>query len=181
MGILSRLIGAKKDKDSEGASGLVSLVVLLPVPLRLNVAALRQHLDSVFPGHFIPQTDDSFVMEWSNPAMLFVKSIVPSHSGVFLVSFVPGPYTKFSDFADHVSAPRLLDLVHRHNAWLSVDLISEVEPEDDPYRFIGKTLAQLAPESSLAIVYPAKYIMVPFAESSRIHLRADDVLQSLGM
>jgi hypothetical protein len=182
MGILSRLFGAKKVVAApEGDSGMVSLVVLLPEPLGLDVPALRQHLDSVFPGHFLPQTDDSFVTEGSSPAQLFVKSAVPSHSGVFFVNFIASPYTKFSEFAAHISAPPLLDLVRQHAAWLSLDLIGEIGSEDDAYRFIGKALAQLAPLGSLAIVHPEKHIIVPFAESSRDHLRADKVLRSLGM
>jgi hypothetical protein len=33
-------------------------------------------------------------------------------------------------------------------AWLSVDLVHEGDSENDAYRFVGKTLAELAPPTA---------------------------------
>jgi hypothetical protein len=134
MGLLSRLFSSKKDQsDAQPEHNIVSLVTLLRESVTLELESMRFVLDSVFPGAFVPQNDDSFVIQGSIPLQLMVKSIVPSHSGIFFVNYVPGLYTEFSSFAAHITDPFLKSWVGEHRAWLSIDQIAEIgseEPQD---------------------------------------------------
>jgi hypothetical protein len=115
---------------------MVSLITLLREPMTFELAYVRRALDSIFPGTFLPQNDDSFVIEGSNPLQLMVKSIVPSNSGIFFVNYVPGPYTEFPP------SLRILPIlgsrrVSEHRAWLSVDRIGEIGSDGDAFRSAG--------------------------------------------
>jgi len=76
---------------------------------------------------------------------------------------------------------RLQDLVRNHKAWISVDLIAPIGATEDAYRFIGKALAKMAPEDSVALVHPQTNAMVPFDSETRSKLQSEVVLRSLGM
>ena len=160
---------------------MVSLVILLRESVHLDMLSSREKLKSVFPGAFYPENDDSFVIEGSNPLQLFVKSVIPANSGIFLVNFVPASYTEFSGFLSHIADPGLKAWVTDHRAWLSIDRIGEIGTDDDSYRFIGKALAKLAPVDAIAVVHPERYITVAFRHETRDQLRSDDVLVCLGM
>jgi hypothetical protein len=181
MGFFARLFGRARPKAlDEPATNMVSLVVLVPQPVHLDVPTVQNLLDEVFPGHFMPTTDSSFVIEGTAPAQLFVKSAVPQNSGVFFVNAVPRPYTAMAGFLTNVKDPNLRSRVQGHAAWLSLDRVGAIGSADDAYRFIGKALARLAPRDALAVVHPDSERMVRFEGSTLAHLNADNVLQALG-
>ncbi len=52
--------------------------------------------------------------------------------------------------------------------------------EAEAWRFIGKVLAELAPEDAVAIYVPAKGVLITFDNSSKAKLRDSNVLKALG-
>jgi hypothetical protein len=150
----------------------VSLVVLSNTYVELTLDSLRENLDQLYPGYFLPPREQgSFVVEGSVPEVEFlIKSDVPNAKGVFLLFAVPGPYTLFSNFIDHVADPVLRRLAEGQTCWLSVDLVGEVTTMQEAYRFIGSVLAHLAPSDSGALVHPSKLVTIAFDEEVRRRL-----------
>jgi hypothetical protein len=181
MGLFSRLFGGKRSAPAEASPVMVSLVALLRQAVRLDRAALEQKLDAVFPGQFVPQNENSFVVDGPDPTQFMAKSLVASHSGLFFVICRPEAYVDVSSFALNDRDPRLQDLLRQHNAWLSVDQVAPIGGTEDAYRFIGRALAKLAPDDSVALVHPQTNAMVPFDSETRAKLRSEAVLRALGM
>jgi hypothetical protein len=144
---------------------MVSLVLLLREHQDMDVATLEGSLDTLFPGHFLPKNEGSFVTNGAHAAEFLVKSTVLRHSGMFLVNAIPGPYGEG---------------LPGHSAWTSVDRVAAIGSDDDAYRFIGKTLAKVGGRA-VAVVHPATGKSVPFDDATPQRLRSEDVLQSLGI
>src|SRR5437879_5359415 len=131
--------GGDEPRRVHGYGDMVSLVVLSNSFVELTLESLRESLDQIYPGHFLPPREQgSFVVEGNLPGgEFFIKSDVPGANGLFLLNTVPGPYTIFSDFADYIADPPLRRLAEDQTCWLSVDLAHELTTEQEAYRFIG--------------------------------------------
>lgn len=146
---------------------MVSLVVLYQDYVELTVESLREILNEVFPGEFLPPGDRNFVVDGAVPGATFmIKCAVHNAAGLFMLHNVPGPYTEFSEFAQHIADPALRASAEAQSAWLSIDLIVQANAED-AYRFIGKVIARLAPDDAAFLVHPDSYGVLPFDESMR--------------
>jgi hypothetical protein len=161
---------APTDDDAED---MVSLVVLSNTYVELTLDTVRQHLDSLYPGEFLPpRNEGSFVVDGAvEGATFMIKSAVPGASGIYMLHSVPGPYTEFSNFDEFITDPDLCALAQSQNCWLSVDLMMRGSaPEQEAYRFIGAVLAVLAPADSAALVHPTKPLTIRFDDDVRRHL-----------
>lgn len=159
-----------------GEAHMVSWVVLSNSYVALDAGTLRAKLDEAFPGEFVPQRDQgSFVVEGPVEGVQFlIQSRVANASGTFMLNNVPGPYAKFSDFAQFIK-----DRTVRRRAqqsWLSVDLIAKHTTEDDAYRFIGRALAVLAPRDAGYLVHPTRRIVMAFDDAIRRKLAGGEPL-----
>jgi hypothetical protein len=179
MGLFARLLG-KSAKTNEAPRPMLSLVALLPQSVPADIAAFRRVLQDCYPGHFQGDEKTSFIIAGSHPYEAFVKSLVPDHSGMFLIEAIPRPYTESSDF--RATAPVALKAaIQAHTSWISVDAIQAIDSELDAYRFIGRTLAYLAPVDALALVHPQSGWTEAFTQETRERLRAKHVLDALGL
>jgi hypothetical protein len=178
--ILRRLLGRSNARSRSLSSPMVSLVALLRRPAPLEVDSVRQVLDDLFPGRFLPRNDDCFVVEGPAPNQVAIKSLVPAHTGFFLAISAPVPYTNASPFAASLADPELIEIATNHEAWLSIDLIGPVGGVDDAYRLIGKALARLAVHP-LGIVHPHTCTTLRFSDTVLNGLRSDAVLASIGV
>ncbi len=90
---------------------MVSLVVLSKTCVELTLDSLRQSLDSLYPGELLPPREQgSFVVEDAMQDVTFlIKSGIPGASGLFMLDSVPGRYTEFSNFAECITDPELLE------------------------------------------------------------------------
>jgi hypothetical protein len=155
--------------DANSDHVMVSLVVLYDTYVELDLDALRQALDDVFPGEFLPPREQgSFVIDGAVPGATFmIKSAVKGAAGLFTLNNVPGPYTEFSDFAEYIIDPALRERAEAQSCWLSIDLIYKTDDVEGAYRFIGKTIARLAPADSAFLVHPETYHYLVFNEDVR--------------
>jgi hypothetical protein len=130
-----------------GDAEMVSWVVLCSSFVELTADSLRANLDQLYPGQFLPPREQgNFVVDGNIPGGEFmIQCSVPGAAGLFLLYSVPGPYTAFSDFADHIEDASLRELARTQECWLSVDLAHAHSTDADGYRFIGQVLAKLAP------------------------------------
>jgi hypothetical protein len=175
MGLLERLFGRRAEvtpplhsRDRE----MISLVVLSSTYVELTQDALRESLDRIYPGHFLPLREQgTFVIDGNEPGVEFlIQSDIPDATGMFLLYSVPGPYTAVSDFAEHVADMALRRLAQAQTCWLSVDLIHRYATDEEAYRFIGSALAQLAPPDAAVLVHPSRLIAIAFNEQVRREL-----------
>lgn len=153
---------------------MISLVVLSSSYVELTLDTLRERLDQSYPGHFLPPRErGTFVIDGNEPGAEFlIQSDIPDAAGMFLLHSVPGPYTAFSDFAEHIADASLRRLAEAQTCWLSVDLIQPyaTETEEEAYRFIGSALAQLAPRDAAVLVHPSRLITIAFNDQVRREL-----------
>ena len=155
---------------SVGRREMISWVVLSKSYVDLKVGVLREKLDEVYPGQFLPPRDKNFVIDGPTPGQFFIKSNIAGAAGMFMVISVPGSYTEFSDFADVIADPALLRNVKAQCCWLSVDLVHRFTTDADAYRFIEQVLAKLAPQDAAFLVHPEKRITMPFNDDIRRRL-----------
>ena len=94
---------------------MISWVVLSNTYVDLKVDSLREKLDEVYPGQFLPPRDKNFVIDGPTPGQFFIKSNIAGAAGMFMVISVPASYTEFSDFAE-VIADRRFSATSRRNA-----------------------------------------------------------------
>lgn len=155
---------------------MVSLVALLPSWKELSVEEVRESLDAIFPGCFLPpQEDNNFVIDGPSPgASYFVQCTVPEHSGLFVIFNVARPYSEFSDYLVHLPDAELKDLGAKQPCWMSVDMVHQTTTDEDAYRFIGAVLAKLAPPDATVILHPSKYAATTFSSEVRRRLASGD-------
>jgi hypothetical protein len=168
MRFLEKLFGRwKKARSSPHRDReMVGLVVLSTSYVELNLDGLRENLDRIYPGHFLPPRErGTFIVEGSVPGAEFlIQSDIPGAAGTFLLHSVPGPYTHVSNFAAHIADASLRRLAHAQTCWLSIDLIHGQAVEEEAYRFIGSVLAQLAPADAVAVVHPSRLLTIAFTD-----------------
>jgi hypothetical protein len=147
---------------------MIGWVVLSNTWVELTEDALRVHLDRLYPGEFLPPRErGTFVVEGPNAGMQFlINSAIAGARGMFLLQTMPGSYTEFSPFADHVSDAALRRIAADQQAWLGVERVSG-NNEDEAYRFTGKVLAALAPSDTTVLVHPSRLISCAFDENIR--------------
>ena len=156
---------------------MVSWVVLSNSYVGLTIDQLRAKLDEAFPGEFVPQRDQgSFVVDGAvEGAQFMIQSRVPNARGIFMLNNVPGPYTKFSDFAKFIEDPAVRRKARAQKSWLSIDLIiGKHTTEDEAYRFIGRALAVLAPRDAAYLVHPTRRIVITFDDDVRRRLASGE-------
>jgi hypothetical protein len=150
---------------------MVSLVVLSQTWLGLSDDILRECLDSLYPGEFLPAREDG--TNWVVDAKIAGTQFMVQRDqvGVFMVMSMPGPYTDFSPFAQNIADAGLRQFAVAQEAWLSVDLLHAYRASDDEaYAFIGRLLAQLAPNDAAVLVHPSRMISVRFTPDIRTRL-----------
>jgi hypothetical protein len=156
--------------QSVGRREMISWVVLSKSYVDLKVDSLREKLNEVYPGQFLPPRDKNFVIDGFTPGQFLIKSNITGAAGMFMLISVPASYTQFSDFAEVIADPALLSSVKAQCCWLSVDLIHRFTTDEDAYRFIEQVLAKLAPPDAAFLVHPEKRITIPFDHDIRRRL-----------
>jgi hypothetical protein len=155
---------------SHGRREMISWVVLSRSYVDLKVDSLREKLDEVYPGQFLPPRDKNFVIDGPAPGQFLIKSNIAGAAGMFMLVSVRASYTEFSDFAEAIADPSLLRKIKAQCCWLSVDLIHRHTTDEDAYRFIEQVLAKLAPSDAAFLVYPEKRITITFDDGIRRRL-----------
>lgn len=147
---------------------MIGWVVLSDSWVELTEETLRAQLDRLYPGEFLPPREQgTFVV--SGPvagAQFLINSAIAGATGMFLLQSVPGPYTEFSPFAEHIHDAALRRRAAAQQAWLGLEQIAG-DNEDDAYRFIGKVLAALAPSDAAVLVHPSRLTAYPFDADMR--------------
>jgi hypothetical protein len=155
-----------------GHGDMVSWVVLSNSYVELTLDLLRESLDQLYPGQFLPPREQgNFVVDGNVPGVeFFIQSTLAGAAGTFFLYSVPGPYTEFSDFADHIEDASLRQFAEAQECWLSVDLIHKHTTEQEAYRFIGNVLAKLAPRDAAVLVHPSRLVTLRFDDHVRRRL-----------
>jgi hypothetical protein len=173
MGLLDRIFGTRKApivEPKHHEDDMVSLVVLSQTWLNLPLDHVRATLDSLYPGVFLPPREEgSFVIEGpAKGASFLIQCAVPEVNAIFNLHDVPGPYSDFSDFGEHISDSELRELALQQQCWMSEDRMHAYERNDEgAYRFISRVVAQLAPPDAAVLLHPSLMLAIPFTDDVR--------------
>jgi hypothetical protein len=167
---------ASRAEDSRERE-MIALVVLANTYVDLKLDSLRTKLNEVFSGEFLPPRDKgNFVVGGPGPGQFFIQANMPDTAGMFLLNNVPGPYSKFSSFANSIEDASIRRRATAQCCWLSVDLVHKNTSDTDAYQFIAQVLAKLAPSDAAFLVHPSKLITIPFDDVVRARLAKGDVI-----
>lgn len=168
--VLKRAGGQVAHDDQEE---LISLVFLLKGPQALNKSAVEIALSRAFG----PES-----AQWELKATdreNFFGLIGPEFNlGIMSVG---GPYVHDrGQVADNLRNTRQKIAIQNHNAWLAIDLFSEVTDnrEGEVYQYIGKLLAEFAGDNCLALYYPSKQQLIDYGPDLLPLLRSGDPLEA---
>jgi hypothetical protein len=152
---------------------MVSLVVLSSTPLDLTLESLRQSLDSLYAGEYLPPREEgNFAIDGAVEGVQFmIHCVLPDVAGFYQLNNVPGPYTEFSDFARRMPDAALRQVATAQTCWLSVDRVHGYDSsEEGVYRFIGRLLAMLSPPDAAILLHPSRYTAAAFTDEIRRRL-----------
>ena len=147
---------------------IISRVVLANSYVALDVESLREKLEELYPGQFVPpHIKGSFVVTGPRPGQFLIQSNVEGAAGIFLLTSVPKSYTQFSDFSKTIADGPFRRQAEAQCCWLSVTLISNSKGDAEAYRFVEQVLAKLAPADAAFLVDPAKRVTIAFDDAIR--------------
>ncbi len=103
--------------------------------------------------------------------------------GFFTIHCFDEPYFDDPhDVAATIPELRAQQAIAQHRAWLSVDLLQWMDEDGDPvepYRLIGKLLAELADKNCLAVLDPAEGMVFVYDPETERKLRSANPLEEL--
>jgi uncharacterized protein YegJ (DUF2314 family) len=146
--------GKREPRDTpEKDRPMISLAILVRELPYIDAAVLTNVLNDIFGLDLGPADDDSteFV---TGEAPFFILQF---GGRAFNVIAMARPYFEnVEEVADNLRELRLRKAVAEHRAWIAVDFLHAFDdaPQEDPYLVIGRLLAALAPEDTLALVWP---------------------------
>jgi hypothetical protein len=156
---------------------MVSWVVLTGSYVDLRLDGVRQKLDEVYPGQFLPpRQKGNFVIAGPAPGQFMIFSSIPGAANIFLLNNIPGPYTDFSKFAEAISDPSIRSSVAKQCCWLSVDLIRRITTDAEAYHFIEQVLARFAPADAAFLVDPDNGATIAFDDNVRSRFAKGELL-----
>jgi len=175
---------AEEENHNDVERPVISIVALLPKPLRLSEqkiiqAARRAWGISIGTKH---DKTEGFVMGDADAGRFFVYR----QDALVLVNAIADTYVpNVEETATNLADLRLRKLFCQHTAWFSCDLMLSDTPElpkhgeVEHYRILGRLFAELMPAGALLLYLPEFDRMYPVTEKTIAALRAEDPLQAL--
>ena len=161
----------EKPSRPDGERDMISWVVLANTYVELRLDSLRQKLDELYPGQFLPpRLQGNFTVPGPAPGQFLIQCHVPGVAGAFMLNSVRGLYTEVSDFAEAIADRSLRLEAESQCCWLSIDLVHMHTTEEEAYRFIGQVLAKLAPADAAFLVHPVLRTTIAFDADVRRRL-----------
>lgn len=146
-------------EEDDAEKPMISLVLLRSRPRYLEANWLATLLSDVWDIKLASDKDapdaDGFVAGEHPPFHIFITKPV---FGMFVLHNVDQPY--FDDpeeAARQVGNLRVVEVISNHQSWLSLDFIrssNDQLPEQAAYQLIGKAIAALADDETLALMAP---------------------------
>jgi uncharacterized protein YegJ (DUF2314 family) len=156
---------------------LISLVLLLKKPQPLTTQDVRLAVQRAFHTAKLRSTGWE-VKSTSLPTHI----LVTSPKLALGVMSMPEPYVKNrAEVADGTREFLLKKAIQDHDAWIGVDALNEMTPEQWPlaYQPIGRLIAELADDNCIAIYCPQVQQMNSYAPDLLPILRGDKPLEAL--
>lgn len=165
------------DAGEEEEAPIISLVQLRSRLRYLEPEVLAQALSEAWDLTLVTDVEnteksDGFVAG-ANPALM-VMVTQPIRAFFTIHNREMSYFDEPEEIAKNVSNLRFAEIIRDHTAWLSVDFIRSSNPEfpmDEAYRMIGKAIAALADDETLAVYCP---------EHQYFNLWSEELEQTLG-
>ena len=157
------------DQQLDAFSGkMVSMVALFEDLPFIDESTLAEHVNRAWNIELEnDETSESFVV---GSAPLFV---IKSPHQMYVVNYFDSNYFEnLEEVLDEVTELRLSSVIRSHQAWVSIDLVSDsqgLDPEHH-YSVIGKLLNQMANQDCVALLLPDRMKLIPWDESVSVAL-----------
>ncbi len=167
-------------EDEEADAPMTSLVLLLREPKYLDPTILSHAASQAWDAEISAGEEgeaESFVV--GDSPMFMLKH----EANMFVVHNHDEPYFKDSELvAEQMGELRRRKAIVEHQAWMSVDalLVEDDESRRQAYGQIGRMLALLAGDDTLAVVCPESGQIVPYDDDLDSLLRSGDPLEAFG-
>ena len=183
--LLIRRIKTGLSKIQKRSSDPQAIVLLLEAPRPLSTSQVSEHFSRV-TGRSFEETSLDEARGDANRAKDFIVTAPPSflvnsRGTVFLINNVPKPY--FNDagkIAEATNELRLKQVITRHTAWLSVEILHPEAVSHENYRIVGQVTADLIGRDCLALFHPPANKLIPCnLDEVPEQLRSDDPIASV--
>jgi len=122
------------------------------------------------------ESAESFVV---GSAPLFV---IKTPHQIYVVNYFDNNYFEnLDEVLDEITELRVSNVIRRHRAWISVDLVSDSQnlAPCQHYSMIGQLLSQLTNNDCVALLIPDQMKLIPWDESAQAALISKDPLANL--
>lgn len=175
-----REILARRKASREAGKPMLSFVLWERTPRMLDDRILAQVIGSSWPGDYTQQDEDAACFVVGSSPVFMVRS----PSGMFMVHNQAQPYLDdIKSAAESTMDLRIRKAIEEHQAWLSVDLLSD--PSDSSstretiYREIGRLIAELSGPDTIGLFHPESDRFFPWSPELDQALKSGDGLNAL--
>lgn len=187
-----------QESEEEGAAPLISLVLLLRELPHLEPFMIARfasqawgievsHYDGSDEDESSDTSEDDQEQSEDDEGQAFIVGAPPlmmlKHpTGMFVMHMFDSTYweeDKLPDVQASIPELRAQHAIGQHRAWISVDLLGsalDMTPDclKEAYRMIGRLLAEIADDNTLAVLDPEKGWLRPYDPEIEAKLRSDD-------
>ena len=176
---VKRSVGHQPEPDvTADGDNLVSLVALFETLPLVDELVLAGHIKQAWNVELgIDDTSESFVL---GSAPLFV---IKSRHQMYVVNYLDRNYFEnVGEVLDEVSELRLSNAIRAHQAWISIDLVSDSQGLDSEYHYamIGKLLSQMTNQDCTALLLPDRMKLLPWDDSVEAVLASGSPIGNIG-
>ncbi|MFT3868983.1 MAG: DUF2314 domain-containing protein [Nibricoccus sp.] len=148
-------IVARRKASREADKPMLSFVLWERAPRMLDDRILAQIISSAWPGEYTRQDEDAACFVVGSSPVFMVKS----PSGMYMIHNQAQPYLEDTkSAAESTKNLRIRKAIEEHQAWLSVDLLSDpFDPSstrETIYREIGRLIAELSGPGTIGLFHP---------------------------
>lgn len=155
----------------------ISLVALFNELPFIDEVVLSAHVKNAWGLELENNEDDESFVAGSKP--LFV---VKTQHQIYAVNYYDRNYFgNLEEVLDQVTELRLSKIIRSHQAWISIDLVSDSETLDPAYHraMIGRLMNQITNPDCVALLLPDQMKLLPWDESIEEALQLGDSLETL--
>jgi hypothetical protein len=153
-----------------------TIVLLLAEPTAMPESVVRTALTKALGHDFATDDDSHYILSVVEERQYMIKT----PDSLLLLHSVPMPYTEAGDLAESIKNDEPLKSgLKRHRAYLSLAVIDSSLSRKRQYNLIGTILSELAPQDTVALYFPNRFVVIGSDPERLTQLKGPDTLKQL--